>query len=223
MIKSIFGTLIAFCFSVSVLAQQGLDPHEITQAEAVKLTGAFQTASSKWNVHAGTIPKQSVEWLMNRTDAASLTYYWGMDEQNELQAIYVATKSDGTEILETDAILCPRRITMHSAMSASNILTVEQAVTMMKRYRNSALFSQYQGKLGATIAKSSILRLVQQSGCAGLRSYFGLTNSGTPVLVFVSTTGTADDMNALFDDRGANCPPDCKEPPPLLIQLSSQN
>ncbi len=217
--------LLAFiAFSVSAHAQTLLDPHEISQAEASKLVGAFQTATSAWNVHAGTLPKASIVWLLNRKGAASLRYYWGLNEKNELQAIYVAATADGDDILDTDAILCPRRLTLHSEMSAANILTVAQAVEMMKRYRKSPLFAVYKKHVSSSMPRQSILRLADIKSNEGIRSYFGMTATGTPTLVFVGTTATALDNPVLLEDRGdPNCPPDCKVPPPTLIKLSSEN
>jgi hypothetical protein len=219
--------LAFFAFSVSFSAQ-GLDPHEISQTDASTLIGAFQSQSvssfASWSVHAGTLPKSSIQWLLNRPGAASLTYYWGLDEQNRLQAIYVATRADGSDILETDGILCPRRNTLHSAMGASNILTVEQAVAMMKRYRKSPRFQQNSNHLYGVLPRESVLKLVDNTENVGIRSYFARNLNGTPALVFVGTTAAADDNPAMFLDRGGNCPPNCKEPPQnLLIQLSSQD
>lgn len=215
--------LLALCACTFAANAQVLDPHEISQSEATKLIGAFQSSNtlSGWNLHAGTLPKETIIWLMNRKDAATLTYYWGLDEQNQLQVLYVASKADGSNILDTDAILCPRRLTLHTDMSASNILSVKEATTMMKRYRQSELFKKYSSVFGGRIGRSSIIRLTEQKNTVGIRSYFALTATSTPALVFVGTTASASDNTVLFEDRGRECPPDCGKVS-QLVQLSSQ-
>lgn len=225
MIKYILSIFLVFALSVSGSVQaQILDSHEISQSEASKLKGAFQIASSTWSDHAGTLPKDAIKRLLSRDGVTALSYYWGLDEKNELQAIYVGTKSDGEDVLDTNAILCPRRLTLHTEMSADNILTVSQAVEMMKRYRKSPLFEQYKKHTGATMPRESVMRLVSLEANAGIRAYFGLkTATGAPTLVFVGAKATAVDNPVLLEDRGGDCPPVCKEPPPLLIILSSQN
>ena len=219
MLKYIFLALVAFTVSVH---GQIFDSHEISQAEAAKMIGAFQTGNTlgMWSVHAGTLPKDAMKWLLSRKGAASLSYFWGLDEKNDLQVIYVASNADGSEILDNDAILYPRRNTLHSEMSADNILTVKQAVAMMRRYRNSALFERYKKHLGASMSRSAIMRLTEPTITAGVRSYFAMNATGTPTLVFVGTTSAANDNPTLFEDRGRECPPDC----PIistLVKLSS--
>ncbi len=213
--------LLAFiAFSVSAHAQL-FDAHEVSENEASKLTAAYHTSNAtRFRLHAGTLPKESFAWLMERPGAAALTYYWGMDESGELHAIYVATTASGADILGTDAILCPRFQTMHSLTPAANILTKQQAVEMMRRYRKSALFLQNNSHRGASIARASVLRLVQTAGTAGVRSYFARNPNGSPALVFVGTTLDANDNTILFLDRGRECPPDCPIESELL-QLSA--
>lgn len=218
MFKYLLFFFCAFCLSVTA---QTLDPHEISQSEAARLIGAFQSNTrTAWSVHAGTLPKSAILALLNRKGAAKLQYYWGLDEQNALQAIYVANTSSGDNIIEENSILCPRRLTLHSEMSGENILTVKQAAEMMQRYRRSALFEQYKKSLGATLQRESILRLTKDTLNHGVRAYFALNDAGVPALVFVGTTATAQDNTALFEDRGGDCPPVCKDPPPLLVQIS---
>jgi hypothetical protein len=220
MVKYLLLFLCAFCFSATA---QILDSHEISQAEAAKMIGAFQSTNrTTWSVHAGTLPKSAIIALLSRKDAAHLQYYWGLDANNELQAIYVANTAAGENILETNSILCPRRLTLHSEMDAQNILTVKEAVEMMKRYRNSTLFEQYKKAVGAYLPRESVLRLTKHANTEGIRSYFAVSETGTPALVFVGTTATALDNTALFVDRSRECPPDCLTPSQLLI-LTAKN
>jgi hypothetical protein len=219
--KHLFAILCACLLFATSAKSQVFDAHEISQSEATKLIAAFQSSNrSAWSVQAGTLPKSAIVALLSRKDAATLQYYWGIDEKNELQAIYVASKADNSNIIETNSILCPRRLMLHTEMDGQNILTVTEVVEMMRRYRQSPLFVQYKNALGGAIPRESILRLVKHPATHGIRSYFAMSEMGTPALVFVGTTATALDNTVLFVDRSKDCPPYC-EPESQLVKLSS--
>lgn len=201
----------------SATAQTAASKHQISAGEAAQLIGAYQTSQTatklaSWGVHAGTLPTNAVRTLLSRKGATALYYSWGLDDNNQLQVIYTAKREDGTEILEPNSILCPRRMTVHTEMDASNILTLAEATAMRKRYEASALYETHKKLVGGVLPTEAVELLLKNRTNAGIRGYFGLTGRGTPTLVLVGTTTTANDNSELFLDRSGDCPPVCKEP-----------
>jgi hypothetical protein len=60
---------------------------------------------------------------------------------------------------------------------------------------------------GYFFGKNKLMSLLSQTGCVGIRVYFGLEGS-TPKLVLVGAKGNEDDMTGLILDGGCPSPPE---------------
>lgn len=62
---------------------------------------------------------------------------------------------------------------------------------------------------GHFIGKDHLLNILNQSGCMGIRVYYGIDNSGNKELIFVGVDADENDLLYLIADHGNKCPPDC--------------
>jgi hypothetical protein len=95
-----------------------------------------------------------------------------------------------------------------------HIVRVEDARQWAENYRETApkaaTFGGYFGKL-------SLLAILNQPGCVGIRYYHGRDSSGKEQLVII---GVREDGSELVDGYVASlpvaCPPECGIPPTLI-------
>ena len=71
-------------------------------------------------------------------------------------------------------------------------ITLEKAIEFTQRYRNSSSFN---GKKGGFFGKAALQAMLEQSGAAGIRYYYGIDDEETPVLVILPETGTRGLVN----------------------------
>jgi hypothetical protein len=95
----------------------------------------------------------------------------------------------------------------------SHVISLKDAAALTKRFRDSV-------PAGSIIAgmfnAQDIRRILDQAGCEGLRYYYGLDVSNTPVLVLVGVTADGNDMyNGELAEISILCPTDCADPNPL--------
>jgi hypothetical protein len=104
-----------------------------------------------------------------------------------------------------------------------NQITLQEAKQLITEYRNNRdkiLAPQYQGTNilcnSITYSRSSLLELLNQEGCAGFRTYFGMKAENSEVcLVLVGVDGNGKDITdkeSIILDAGNRCPDVC---PPL--------
>lgn len=96
-----------------------------------------------------------------------------------------------------------------------HIISLSEAAQMTHAFQNDQRFQ------GLTVAcmmgKDSYALVTAQIGCAGLRTYFALTNSGTLTIVVVGVDENGNDMtNGIILERSYNCPINCSVDSPLM-------
>lgn len=86
-------------------------------------------------------------------------------------------------------------------------ISLADAISWTTNYRGS----QYDnGTKSQFYGKSKIAQILQQPGCTGLRIYYAIDNTDTPVLVLVGTNIDGNDLQTgLILERGFPCPPAC--------------
>ena len=62
---------------------------------------------------------------------------------------------------------------------------------------------------GYFFSKSTLNSILAQTGCVGIRFYFGQDTAGTLKLVFAGALANEDDILTIVGDAGALCPPLC--------------
>lgn len=62
---------------------------------------------------------------------------------------------------------------------------------------------------GHFIGKDLIEEILAQSGCKGIRVYYGIDDSDEKVLIFVGADADEDDMLDIIADRSIPCPSHC--------------
>lgn len=63
--------------------------------------------------------------------------------------------------------------------------------------------------LGHFIGRDLIEDILDQTGCMGIRMYYGIDGDGNKVLILVGANGDEDDMLDIIVDRTVSCPPRC--------------
>jgi hypothetical protein len=94
-------------------------------------------------------------------------------------------------------------------------ISLSDAATMTSNYRSANPGSNT--ILGHFWGKNKIQSLFNQTGCVGLRVYYGINGSGSssaPELVLVGVDSSGNDIltpttNPLILDRSTPCPPTC--------------
>ncbi len=90
----------------------------------------------------------------------------------------------------------------------AQIITLQEAQDLTFAYQESA--TAVNQTIATSVDKTSILNLLNQPNCEGMRMYFGLTENNKLTLVLVGTNATGNDMTAgQIVDRLGDCPPFC--------------
>lgn len=97
-------------------------------------------------------------------------------------------------------------------------ISLTVAAAMTKNYRDA---NPTQVK-GHYFGKDAIQDVLDQSGCVGLRIYYGLDNDGKKQLVIDGVTSDENDLfNGIILDRSIQCPPNCGISNPLNSSTTS--
>ncbi len=70
-------------------------------------------------------------------------------------------------------------------------ITLEEGIEMTSNYRNSDIFN---GKYGGFFGRETLLAILDQENCAGIRYYYGINNESEPVIVLVGATEDNRDL-----------------------------
>ena len=88
-------------------------------------------------------------------------------------------------------------------------ISLQDAAVLTKNYRDSQTTLDY--IKGEFFGKQSILNILNQANCVGIRVYYGVENDAginTPHLVICGATSDENDMeNGLLAEKGMTLPP----------------
>jgi hypothetical protein len=88
-------------------------------------------------------------------------------------------------------------------------ITLQEAVGLTKAYR---LSTTSDAVLGHYFGKDALEKTLAQTGCVGLRLYYGKHKDGRPTIVIVGVDNTGTDMTSgLICQRTWLCPPLCND------------
>ena len=86
-------------------------------------------------------------------------------------------------------------------------ITLATASKLTRNHRASAGNNAIKGQF---FGKETLLRILDQEGCVGIRCYFGKTDDGKPSLVLVGVDKDQNDIiKGELADMGTFCPPFC--------------
>jgi hypothetical protein len=86
-------------------------------------------------------------------------------------------------------------------------ISLAEGAAMTLAYRNSAGAS---GAKAHFMGKSILVSILSQTGCVGIRSYYGIDTDGNKQLVFVGVNASGNDMTSgIVADRSTPCPTTC--------------
>ncbi len=93
-------------------------------------------------------------------------------------------------------------------------ISLEEAVKLTHNFQSSAEAS---APIGGVFKKETVLAILNQPNCAGLRYYYGRKDDGTPVLVLVGIDEKGNDLyNGILAEFSTPCPPFCDQNSPLI-------
>lgn len=88
----------------------------------------------------------------------------------------------------------------------SSAITLAEGGTMTKAYRDA----NPTAVKGHFFGKNKINSILNQSGCVGIRVYYGLDSTGAKQLVMVGVDSNQNDQyNSIILDRAVPCPAYC--------------
>lgn len=86
-------------------------------------------------------------------------------------------------------------------------ISLQDATSWTSNYRNS---SSNNGTKAQFYGKTKLSQILQQTGCVGIRIYYAIDNTDTPVLVLIGTDANGNDIQStMILERGIICPPNC--------------
>ncbi len=92
-------------------------------------------------------------------------------------------------------------------------ITLEEGIEMTSNYRNSESFN---GKYGGFFGRETLLTILNQDNCAGIRYYYGINDENEPVIVLVGATeDNRDQVDGDLAEMSTPCPAFCDEDSPL--------
>jgi hypothetical protein len=94
----------------------------------------------------------------------------------------------------------------------NNSISLQDASELTARYREMG-----GGEiLGGYISRNSIMKILSQPDCVGIRYYYGTNENGNPELVIVGVKASEDDLyDGEVMERAILCPPVCAGRNPL--------
>lgn len=88
-----------------------------------------------------------------------------------------------------------------------DVITLAEAITMTTTYRNSVPVGS---TLGNFIGKNKLAMITNQTGCMGIRIYYGTDAQGIHNVVLVGADADENDMTeGVIIDKSIRCPPMC--------------
>ena len=92
-------------------------------------------------------------------------------------------------------------------------ITLNEAAILTRNYRNSV-------PAGATLSgyfsRDGLSKILDQSGCVGVRIYYAKSNGGAPLFVLVGAKADGDDLyKGELAEHSIDCPPICPTSNPL--------
>jgi hypothetical protein len=86
-------------------------------------------------------------------------------------------------------------------------IAMSVAKVMTKRYRESI---EDGDRIGGFFGGSNLRDLLAQTGCVGMRYYYGIDSTGNKVLILIGTNADGDDLTqGLILDASIPCPNQC--------------
>lgn len=102
---------------------------------------------------------------------------------------------------------------MASSNQMGNFITLDEASEMTAHYRETI---QPGETIAYAISKDFISQVLNQTGCDGLRIYYGINENGDKTLIINGIDMTGDDLyNGLIADGVWACPSFCPSRNPL--------
>lgn len=96
-------------------------------------------------------------------------------------------------------------------------ITLSNASALTKNFRDS--LSDPSAIIGEYFGGDAIRSILNQTGCVGIRIYYGLDSSNVPSLVISGVDANGNDIltpgNVMLADTGRRCPPNCSTSNPL--------
>jgi hypothetical protein len=92
-------------------------------------------------------------------------------------------------------------------------INLEEAAKLTAKYRESV---EKDSITAGYFSMQSINSLLTQSGCIGIRIYYGLTEENKPQMVIVGIDSNGNDLaDGNIMEHAWTCPPFCSKPNPL--------
>lgn len=93
-------------------------------------------------------------------------------------------------------------------------ITLSEAAELTANYRET-LTSNVE-TIAEYFGKDALINLLNQTGCVGVRIYYGLDTTGAKKLVLVGADADGNDLyEGTLMERGVNCPTNCSADNPL--------
>lgn len=97
-------------------------------------------------------------------------------------------------------------------------ITLSEAAEMTARFRATISDSE---KISGVFGKDIFTKILEQSGCTGIRYYYGLDDNNKKVLILVGVTQNGNDMvDGIIAEASFPCPSICSQP--NLLNSSNQ-
>jgi hypothetical protein len=90
-------------------------------------------------------------------------------------------------------------------------ITLEQGADLTGKYRDE----NPNQRIAHFFGKDILEEILAQSGCEGIRMYYGIDENGNKELVLVGADSKENDMTEFVVDLSNPCPPTCSKPNPL--------
>jgi hypothetical protein len=95
----------------------------------------------------------------------------------------------------------------------NHVISIEQAAKYVQNFKNAP---RTPGVKGEHFGRNIFEKILAQSGCVGIRIYYGQDDNGTSNMVMVGVDNRGNDITGgVYGELGIPCPPFCPEPNPL--------
>ncbi len=205
----------------------GAENHSITTAEALTFIKQFREHYGPEAAPGVFFDKQAVQEILQQPQAVGMRYYYGADALEQTRLVLVGANANGNDLLQGESV----KVSMASPPMIEKGLYDQSAVRHEISLHDAAQWtSRYQESLrpgeikGGFFGKAAVLRLLDYSGCVGIRFFFGAKRDGARVVVGLCVDKFGIDLfYGPMMELSIGCPPICGSLNPLNCGKTSKS
>jgi hypothetical protein len=209
----------------------GNEQHEISLADAARLTRNFREHADRGAAKGGLIERAIIERILAQDTCVGIRLYHGLDAKYKRTLVLVGVTKHGSNLVNGSlggvrsfrAPFGGERLVLNLDPSESlsddsqlgqvldprptHSITIAEGAELVRRFRQE---SEPATVRAFYYSQEIFTKILIQKGCVDIRYYYGQQDTGEPCLVLAGVTRGGDDLiPGILGEIGLPCPPIC--------------